>query len=334
MDNTPPASDKNPENSTPVNANNSDKASEFPKAFSAPATATVKSYQDEVWISTWKRRSASLWAGALTGLVVGAGIGGLACLSTALLEALTLSTAIALMPVVVPALAMFGVTAGIATFTTVGASSGAVAHGLKEQDKRKLRPGEEPPSVRPAKERPLINWKVAITAGLAAAAMGGIFVMSGGFGVIGALSGAVDTAITAAAGAPLIEGLVASTVNTLTVSSFALFGTLFSVDMPKISNQLTNFMGSFLSGRLFEEGVKTSIYQPSPEKTVPVPEIVAPALNPRSPAKAPKIAFKEDTIKNMVVPIGSYAGKQGGYHVRKLAEQQFSAMEPGQATRH
>ena len=283
---------------------------------------SIKSYQDELWISSWKRRAAGLWAGTLCGTGYGAAIGALACLST-ILVGMSAGAALALLPVVVPAMMVVGIGSGIALFTSVGAPSGAVAHGLKEQDKRWEESGlvDTKDVGDGEKGKKFFNWKIAAAGFVMAALVGAVFIASGGLGGIfaPAIIPSVTTAVTAAAATSGISA--ASAINCMIISVFGLFGSQFGFNGPKISLDATNFMGSFLSGKIFES-----------EKDSPAPSIEKAPATPAPQFKTPKmemdVGFESDKgIKTMVAPVGQYAGKDGGMHTRRLAQQQFNAMD-------
>ncbi len=211
---------------------------------------TVPSYQDEVWESTWKRRSAGLWAGVLTGAMVGSVIGALACLSTVMVG-VSVASAVALMPIVLPAVMIAGIGMGMTVFTAVGAPAGAVAHGLKVQDERNRECDNASGALGQKKEKLKRNWdwRVAIPAFITAAAVGALFASTGGLGAVAAISGSAITDIVG-------TGLAAKTTTCLIVSSFGLYGTLFSFNMPKFS-----YKSPILWARSCQDGSSTKDWQ-------------------------------------------------------------------------
>lgn len=311
MDNATTDTNTGLEEATAIGVNAAADAAD--KAKAEIPSAKVKSYQDEVWLSSWKRRSAGMWAGTLCGAGFGAGIAAVSCLAT------TVITGAALLPMlatIVPAMAVLGIGLGIGAFTLVGATSGAVAHGLKVQDKRNREAGKatEQAIEEPKKNSvPFLNWKVAVAGFALAAPVGWLFAATGAAaGLGGAVLGGLH--------------LSQAAMTCLSVMTFGLNGAIFGLDGPKISMDATNMMGKFLSGKIFER-----------ESSTPAPSVA------RAPAKAipeyksPKmeVAFQSDAgIKNNVAPIGQYAGKDAGFHTRRLAEQQFHAMDPRNSIPH
>jgi hypothetical protein len=308
-------------------------ANDAASSVKADTKASVKSYQDEVWISSWKRRSAGLWAGTLCGAGYGAAIGTLACLSTVFVG-MTGGAALALLPVVVPAMTVVGIGSGIAVFTAVGAPSGAVAHGLKEQDKRWEDSGLIDESKKEEKEKgkKFFNWKIAAAGFVMAGLVGAAFIASGGLGGLfaPAIIPSISTAINTAIAMPGVTASAAAVTNCLIISVFGLFGAQFGFDGPSISLKATNLMGKFISGKIFETE-KESVspvqnIQPLLEKHV-TNQLTRPSIQERA-------TEERQQPTNVITPEGVYAGKEAGFHVRKLAEQQFKMMEPGAATRH
>jgi hypothetical protein len=287
-------------------------------------SVSVKSYQDQIWISSWKRRSAGLWAGTLCGAGYGAAIGALACLST-ILVGMTGGAALSLIPVIVPAMMVVGIGSGIAVFTGVGAPSGAVAHGLKEQDKRWAESGlvDTKDKDDDEKGKKFFNWKIAVAGFVMAGLVGAVFIASGGLAGIFATGAAssISAAIGTAVGLPGVTASAAAVTNCLVLSVFGLFGAQFGFNGPKISLDATNLMGKFLSGKIFE-GEKAS---PSPALEVAPDKKVSQF---KTPKMGIDVGFESNKgIKTLVAPVGQYAGKDGGMHTRRLAQQQFNAMD-------
>lgn len=312
----------------------------------------AKSYQDAVHVSTWRARSRGVWAGTFLGIFFGGTFGAIAALSTVFVG-VPLAAAGALMLPAAAAFAVAGIISGVALCADVGANSGSVAGGLKEQDRRALANGD--PSIAPdtakreswAEQFNLIrgskgvfNWKVLFAGAAVGLAIGSLFVFTGGLGVLAGLKGlgvfasiAKIGAATAAAGSSAAaataagEALVASAATAMTLTTSTLFGAFFGMDMPTISKNTSNLMGGFLSGDIFDP----KKYGPGPGQEQA--QAATPAIA-RSKQVTESLAFKGDTVKTMVTPMGSYAGKEAGQHLRSVAERQFKEMGTAGATRH
>jgi len=209
----------------------------------------VASYQNNVWESAWKGRARGLWTGLAMGVCMGAVIGALSALSTVLVG-VSLPVALGLVMPVVTIFGLIGTGMGILTTTEVGLVSGAIAGGLKEQDKRAVtRPdGAKPPVSSPQVATPLLNEKVLLVGAFAGLVIGGLFIATGGS--IAAIGG-IHAILALGASAHAASSCIA-------MAGFAFFGATFGIDLPGISRNINNFMGHILSGNTFEPVVQLS----------------------------------------------------------------------------
>lgn len=234
----------------------------------------VKSYQKVASLGGWAGGGRTLWAIAAVGLIAGAAIGIVAPFFPALMGVTGASFALA-MDVVPKSMAVFGTMGmgmGFSGGLVLGRISGAAAAVGEEQERRmkswtaaqlkqidgKYVPVPEPEldTKEPVKTTQqkltdsyyeYVNPKIGIImAGVGAA--GGLVLSAASYATGGVVGGILPEGLTIAAmtGAPATAAATTAYLTGIT----AAFGSLWALNFPKITSNVTEFTGQLVGGNI------------------------------------------------------------------------------------
>jgi hypothetical protein len=273
--------------------------------------AETEDYYDKVHRASWAYRTASFIGCAMVGVAFGAVAGAIAAFLPCIMGALGIAGAAAVaMPglaAVAGSAALFAGVGGLMGFAAggvVGASSGAVAAGLAEKEKREHQkdghsvsrqaPPVRPPEIKNAGIPKLFSWKVALFTVPLVAGFGALLALNPatapGVAMLG-FQGATAATATVAAQPASAAAIAAS------ASMFGMLGAAFAFKFSYLTNVATNFSMKMISGKLLSaEPEKMAAIQPQEDivKTNEAP-ISEPARETRSFA-SDRIKFSLQTI--------------------------------------
>jgi len=301
--------------------------SDTPSLAEIPSKIEVASYFNKTFQGAWKGRTRAMFAGIALGLVSGLAVGSLAFLPLAMLG--VIGTPCALLAIAFAGAA--GLWQGQSAAADAGVTAGAISAAFEEREAReiasKISRGELPPEA--AKVKRNINGQpLPVSSSVAISSPEEVNLHSKNFSqmvnfkvmlsfiAVGALIGLF---IGAAAPAAIPSALLFSKLGAPATGALILGanGALFGFNYSVILNKITNFMGDWLSGSVFNgkeipTPTQLAVTTPNVEREIAASKTVdEPQANLAQP-------FAEDTA------IGKFTGKE--------QERRAQASQPGIAS--
>ena len=254
----------------------------------------VESYQHVASIGGWAGAGRTLWAISTIGVLLGAAIGLVAPLFPIIVGASTLAVAAQAIPASMVVFAAMGLSMGFGGGLMLGRVSGTAAAIAEEQEKRMKswtaqqilhnNPGAEIIADTTQTNEPqqgrwqyvkdtcrtyinprvgLVMTAIGLLGGLI---MGAAFIVSGG-----------ATAFAMAPALSTITGVTSIATHTAGILAYsggigAAFGAIWNLNMPRLTNKLTEFYGKLTSGALLgREWCPDQEQQQRKRNTIPAP---------------------------------------------------------------